>query len=82
MKYRMKLVLIVLVILLSLTGCAESKAKEFQENVDKFCESYDKNVISDDPLYKDIGFKTCVSALAKWLGYMRTLDCRNLIMII
>lgn len=65
MKCRMKLVLIVLVMLLSLTGCAESKAKEFQENVDKFCESYDKNVISDDPLYKDIGFKTCVSALAK-----------------
>lgn len=65
MKNRIKLVLIISVLLISLTGCAESKAKDFQEAVDKFCESYDKNVISDDPLYKDVGLKNCVIALDK-----------------
>lgn len=56
---------LLLLLCVCLSGCGNSGTKEFEENVDKFCESYDKNVISDDPLYKDIGFKNCVSALAK-----------------
>lgn len=63
MKYRVMLVLIITVIMFSLTGCVESKAKEFQDNVDKFCANYDKLIATDDPLYKDIALKGCLYAL-------------------
>lgn len=80
MKYRIKLVLIISVLILSMTGCAESKLKEFQECVDNFCDNYDSFVIKDDPLYKDIGLKGCVIDLSKMAdlyedsGYQKSLQ--------
>lgn len=64
-KHLKTLLICFLLCCITITGCGNSNVKEFQENVDKFCESYNKNVISEDPLYKDVGLKNCVAALGK-----------------
>ena len=69
--------LLLFLMCICLSGCGNNSTKEFEENVDKFCESYDKNVISDDPLYKDIGFKTCVSSLAKMAELYEDSELQN-----
>lgn len=67
MKRELKIILITSFFLLFLTGFAfgNSDRKDFQENADKFVESYEKYSSSDDLLTQDINLKMCVISLAR-----------------